>query len=214
MVRAVAASPSITITPTVNFKNVLVMAPSPSDGQKAALTVECANAVLQGEHPQKCSGNDETRCRLDGGGCAILPHRKGSGDTVTRGGHCAVAGVARRRRWRARATDAARGGGVAPPGSWVHAPRAARPHATDHGVGERSVSSTDRRTARPLAGSCALSWDFGPPDAARARRSCAVARVSQTRGRCPASHTERRARRVAGTRSGRAGAGSRLGSTR
>jgi RNA polymerase sigma-70 factor (ECF subfamily) len=34
------------------------MAPSPSDGRKAALTLECANDTPQGEHPQKHSTND------------------------------------------------------------------------------------------------------------------------------------------------------------
>jgi RNA polymerase sigma factor (TIGR02999 family) len=33
------------------------MALSPSDGQDAALTLECGNAGLQGEHPKKCSRN-------------------------------------------------------------------------------------------------------------------------------------------------------------
>jgi RNA polymerase sigma factor (TIGR02999 family) len=57
VVRAVPASPNTTITPTVNFKNVPVMALSPSDGQDAALTLECGNAGLQGEHHRKCSRN-------------------------------------------------------------------------------------------------------------------------------------------------------------
>ena len=91
------------------------------------------------------------------------------------------------------------------------APRAARPHVADHGAGERGVSPTDRRPARPLAGPRALSRDFGPPDAARARRSRAVARVSQTRRRRTAGDAGRRARRVAGTGVGRRGVGSRLG---
>ena len=50
-------------------------------------------------------------------GVRYCRHRKGLGDTVTRGGHRAAAGVGRRRRRRARAADAARRGRAAPPGS-------------------------------------------------------------------------------------------------
>src|SRR4029450_9491460 len=56
------------------------------------------------------------------------PRSKGNGDPPPRGGHRAPGGRGRRQRWRARAADAARGAGATPPGPWLHAPRAPRPH--------------------------------------------------------------------------------------
>jgi hypothetical protein len=43
----------VTIKPTVTRRSVFVMAFPPPDGREAVRTLECGNAGLEGEHPQK-----------------------------------------------------------------------------------------------------------------------------------------------------------------
>ena len=61
MVHPIPASPSVTIRRPVTLRDVLVMAPSPSDGSEAAHTLECGIAGRQGEYPRKRSGNRRTQ---------------------------------------------------------------------------------------------------------------------------------------------------------
>src|SRR5687767_4766818 len=145
-------------------------------------------------------------------GRAILRRSDGPDDTTVRNGHRVAARVGRRRRYRARTTDAARRGGAAPIGARVYGARTARPHAAGHRAGERGVSPADRGPTRPLVGPRTLSRHLGPADAARARRSCARKGVSQTRGRRHARDPGRRTRRLARGAAGPTGFGSRPGS--
>ena len=97
------------------------------------VTLECGNGGLQGEHPQKRSRNDPSRCRPAAWDCAILP-------LLTTPSPGAVTELLR--AWgdgddgaleqltplvEAELRRLARG---------YMAPRAARPHLADHGVGE------------------------------------------------------------------------------